>query len=291
MDYINAATTGILPPHVLAVEYLQKMLTHNWRGITFNHALTSFLRGHTPLLQIPMHPHFDVRWTVSTTNWHTHTGSCTTTRDISNLQFNHTTQKLISTLWHRYQTFRHILWQNKSSRNFRTAVHYMSTGTQTVCSINAPLQPLANPPSCIAAIYAKDSAGIQKRCSLQIRNTNSATIPTWIAPNLWILTSVIKLELTGITLIWPDEAPRFILKLAGILWNRTSGWSFRQAFIYYCRLLQVWGVTRMHALIWSLKCLLSMFRCMLGSVKGEKSENPKGKGKLGNGIMGGIKNN
>ena len=37
------------------------------------------------------------------------------------------------------------------------------------CSINAPLQQLANPPSCIAAIYAKNNAGIEKRCSLQIR--------------------------------------------------------------------------------------------------------------------------
>ena len=71
------------------------------------------------------------------------------------------------------------------------------------------------------------------------------------------------------------------LKLAGILWNRTSGWSLRQAFIYYCRLLQVWKGTRIHALICSLKCLLNMLRCMLGSVKGEKSENPKGKGEIG----------
>ena len=30
----------------------------------------------------------------------------------------------------------------------------------------------------------------------------------------------------------------------------------------------------MQALIWGLKCLLSMLRCMLGSVKGVKSENP-----------------
>ena len=37
----------------------------------------------------------------------------------------------------------------------------------------------------------------------------------------------------------------------------------------------------MQALIWGLKCLLIMLRCMLGSVKGVKSENPKGKGKLG----------
>ena len=36
----------------------------------------------------------------------------------------------------------------------------------------------------------------------------------------------------------------------------------------------------MQALIWGLKCLLSMLRCMLGSVKGVKSENPKGKGEI-----------
>ena len=60
-------------------------------------------------------------------------------------------------------------------------------------SINTPLQPLANPPSCITAILAKDKAGIEKRCSLQIRNMNSATIPMPIAPNLWILTSAPKL--------------------------------------------------------------------------------------------------
>ena len=78
------------------------------------------------------------------------------------------------------------------------------------CSINTALQPLANPPSCIAAIYAKNKAGIEKGCSLQIRNMNSATIPTPIAPNVWILTSAPKSVLTEIMLICPDEAPRFI---------------------------------------------------------------------------------
>ena len=76
------------------------------------------------------------------------------------------------------------------------------------CSINAPLQQPANPPSCIAAIYAKNKAGIEKRCSLQIKNTNSATIPTPIVPNVWLLTLAPTVVLTGI--ICPDEAPRFI---------------------------------------------------------------------------------
>ena len=78
------------------------------------------------------------------------------------------------------------------------------------CSINAPLQPLANPPSYMGAIYAKKKAGIEKRCSLQMSNTNSATIPTPKAPNVWILTSALTVVLTGIMIICPEEAPRFI---------------------------------------------------------------------------------
>ena len=77
-------------------------------------------------------------------------------------------------------------------------------------SINAPLQPLANPPSCIAIIYAKNKVGIERICSLLIRNTNSATIPTPIAPNVWILTSAHTVVSTGITMICPEEVPRFI---------------------------------------------------------------------------------
>ena len=78
------------------------------------------------------------------------------------------------------------------------------------CSISAPLQPFANLPLCIATIYAKNKAGIEKRCSLQITNMNSATIPTLIAPTVMILTSAPTAVSTGIMIICPDEAPRFI---------------------------------------------------------------------------------
>ena len=70
-------------------------------------------------------------------------------------------------------------------------------------SINPPLQPLANPPSYIAAIYSRNKAGIEKRCSLQIRNMNNATIPILIAPNVWILTSAHTVVSTGITINLP----------------------------------------------------------------------------------------
>ena len=78
------------------------------------------------------------------------------------------------------------------------------------CSLNTPLQPPANPPTCIAALYAKDKAGIKKRYSPQIRKANSVSIPTPIAPNVWILTSVPTAVSIGIMLICPEEAPSFI---------------------------------------------------------------------------------
>ena len=51
---------------------------------------------------------------------------------------------------------------------------------------------------------------LRKRCSLQIRDTNSATIPTPTAPNVWILTSAPTAVLTRITIICPKEVPRLI---------------------------------------------------------------------------------
>ena len=69
------------------------------------------------------------------------------------------------------------------------------------------LQPLVNPPSCITAIYTKNKCGIEKRYSLQIRNTNTVSIPTTMAPNVWILTSAPTVISTGIMLICPEAAP------------------------------------------------------------------------------------
>ena len=52
------------------------------------------------------------------------------------------------------------------------------------CSLNTPLLPLTNPPTCVSGLYAKNKASIQKRFSLQIRKASSVSIPTSIAPNV-----------------------------------------------------------------------------------------------------------
>ena len=78
------------------------------------------------------------------------------------------------------------------------------------CNINAPLQPLANPTSCIKALYTKNAANITTRYSLQIRKAQSLSVPSSIAPNVWILTSAPSTVTTGISLICPGETTKFI---------------------------------------------------------------------------------
>ena len=57
------------------------------------------------------------------------------------------------------------------------------------CTIPTPFQPLVNPPSCIAALYAKNAASISPRCALQIKKTSDVSMPSQLAPNAWILTT------------------------------------------------------------------------------------------------------
>ena len=49
------------------------------------------------------------------------------------------------------------------------------------CSITTLFQPLANPPSCIAALYTKSTADITSKCSLQICKASVTNLPTQTA--------------------------------------------------------------------------------------------------------------
>ena len=108
MDYIDAATTGILSLHVLPVEYLWKMSIH------IEEALPSTM--HLPVSSEDtlhfyryLHTHVFIADKVSPTHWCTHTGSHTVTQNIWSLQFSYTSQRLICRLQYRQQVFRHNL--------------------------------------------------------------------------------------------------------------------------------------------------------------------------------------
>ena len=89
------------------------------------------------------------------------------------------------------------------------------------CHISTPFQPLANPPNCIAALYAKGKIGIASKCSLQIHKTTTTNLPTQKAPDIWILTTLATAPVHTMTLIClekpmetiPIQQPIHILKL------------------------------------------------------------------------------
>ena len=89
------------------------------------------------------------------------------------------------------------------------------------CSITTPFQPLANPPSCIATLYAKSKVDIASKCSVQICKASATNLPTQIAPDVWILTTPVIAPSNTMTLIClekpmatiPIQKPIHILKL------------------------------------------------------------------------------
>ena len=78
------------------------------------------------------------------------------------------------------------------------------------CTVSTPYQLLANPPSCITALYVKNTASISARCSLQIRKTSDVSMPSQLMPNVWILTTAPTTVTSKITLICLGEATQFI---------------------------------------------------------------------------------
>ena len=73
------------------------------------------------------------------------------------------------------------------------------------CSITTPFQLLANPLTCIAAIYAKSKMDIASKCSLQICKATTTNLPTQIAPDVWILTTLTTAPINTMTLICPEK--------------------------------------------------------------------------------------
>ena len=89
------------------------------------------------------------------------------------------------------------------------------------CSITTPFQPLANPPSCIAALYVKSKVDFASKCSLQMCKASATNLPIQIAPDVWIFTTPVTAPMNTLTLICPEkpmetipiQKPKHILKL------------------------------------------------------------------------------
>ena len=166
MGYINAATSGTLSPHVLPVIDLQRMLHH--------------IADTLPLtLHLPISPEDTLHFYRYL---HTHIL-------IENKLFLLLIDMPIQDR-SRQITIHQILTldipQGNYSACYDVDTKYLGVtkdATMTVelsttkfqacqeanghfCSITTPFQPLANPPSCIAALYAKSTVDITSKCSL-----------------------------------------------------------------------------------------------------------------------------
>ena len=71
--------------------------------------------------------------------------------------------------------------------------------------LTTPLQPLTNPPSCVAALYTKNSREIDCLCELTTRTQPELYLPILLASNVWaIISSPFKQQLP-VTVICPTR--------------------------------------------------------------------------------------
>ena len=177
MDYLDAATTETLSLHILPIMDLEKMLSH-------------IKETQPSTLHLPVS-------SKDTLNYyhylHTHVL-------VVNKQFlllinvkNHDQSQQLSV----YKSFALDIPHGNFTAHYDISTQYLGiTQDETMavdispwqfricqeanvqfCTIPTPFQPLANPPSCITALYAENTTSISARCSLQIRKTSDVSMP------------------------------------------------------------------------------------------------------------------
>ena len=73
------------------------------------------------------------------------------------------------------------------------------------CPLTTPLQPLTNPPSCVVALYTKNSQEIDRLCELTTKTQPELYLPIPLASNVWaIISSPFKQQLP-VTVIYPTK--------------------------------------------------------------------------------------
>ena len=205
MDYIDAATSGILSPHVLPVADLCEMLQHIADTLP-------------PTLHLPILP-------VDTLHFYRYL--CTHVL-IENKQFLLLIDIPIQDRAHQitiHQVFTLDIPHGNYSAHYDINTQYFGVTKDATmgvelshtqfevckqangqfCHISMPFQPLANPPTCIATLYAKSTANIESKCSLQLHKASTTPLPTQIMPDVWILATPTSAPTDTISLICPEK--------------------------------------------------------------------------------------
>ena len=73
------------------------------------------------------------------------------------------------------------------------------------CPLLTPLQPLTNLPSCVAALYTKNSREIDCLCELTTKAQPELYLPIPLAPNVWAIISSPFRQQPPVTVICPTR--------------------------------------------------------------------------------------
>ena len=171
MDYVDAATTGTLSPHILPIMDLKQMLSHIEETLP-------------PTMLLPVSSEDTLHFYC-----YLHTNVL-----ITNQQFllligvpiqDHSQQFSIYAIFtldipHGNFTAHYVVnipyFGIKQDESMAVEISQQQfsicqEANGQFCNIHTPFQPLTNPPFCITALYATNAASISTRCSLQIRKT------------------------------------------------------------------------------------------------------------------------
>ena len=203
MDYINAATTGMLSPDILPVQDLRKMLKYiedtlpsmMHLPISSENTLNFYRYLHTHILIA------DEQFLLLIDGAIQDHAQQIEIYEVFNLEIPHKIYSLCYDIDNKYLGI--TLDETSATKISDNQFNMCKKANGQFCILNAPLLPLSNPPTCLSSLYAKDKNGIQKRCSLQVKKADSISIPKSIAPNVWIIISLPAAAPARIMLICP----------------------------------------------------------------------------------------
>ena len=151
MDYVDAATTNILSPDIVHVEDLRNMLRHIESAATFNNPLIYSIQM-TPFISTGISTHACINSSRTVPASSSMCPYKTEHKSFKYMKFSvypvpHSNLSALYKINHNY--IRVTYDKTKVVAITGSTVHSLSTCQHgQFCRINAPFQPLTNPPSC-----------------------------------------------------------------------------------------------------------------------------------------------
>ena len=205
LEYIDTATTGTLTPHLIPVPDLQQMLYWIESELPPNIHLPipssdplhfyRYLRMHVLveenqfllLIDVPIQDRAQQIQIYQIINLPVPVG---------NYSMKYTMEmKYLGVTYDRYKAM------DIPEEQFKLC----KEANRQFCPLLTPLQPLTNPPSCVAALYTKNSREIDRLCELTTKAQLEIYLPIPLTPNMWAIISSPFKQQPPVTVICPTK--------------------------------------------------------------------------------------